>query len=215
MKKATIALLLICVAAFAQQKGIFTDPRDGKKYKYVKIGSQTWMAENLNYDAKGSKCYGEGGEVIIGWNSDEDTPITGKLSDAEIRANCTKYGRLYDWDAAVKACPSGWHLSSNSDWKKLEKTVGSSKAAKKLRAKSGWGNDGNGTDDFGFSALPGGYGNSDGSFDDVGNDGNWWSANEDGSDSDANRKIGGHNELFYWYNYGGKSDLGSVRCVQD
>jgi uncharacterized protein (TIGR02145 family) len=108
-----------------------TDSRDGKKYKTVKIGSQTWMAENLNYEVSGSKCYDN--------NS----------------GNCAKYGRLYDWNTARSACPSGWHLPSKSEYEALDKAVGGKEVAgKKLKAKSGW--NGNGTDEFGFSALPGG-----------------------------------------------------------
>jgi len=85
------AILLICTTAFAQQKGTYTDPRDKKTYKTAKIGEQVWLAENLNYAAQNAKCY-------------EDEP-----------ENCTKYGRMYDWQTAMTACPSGWHLPSQEE----------------------------------------------------------------------------------------------------
>jgi uncharacterized protein (TIGR02145 family) len=170
MKKATIMLTLLCTAVFAQQKGTFKDPYDSKTYKTVKIGTQTWMAENLNYAAKGSKCY-------------DNKP-----------ANCQKYGRLYDWETAKKACPKGWLLPSNADWDKLlrfadgtsgTKSPYSSKTAGYfLKATSGWNNNGNGEDKYGFSALPGGSGYSGGSFSNVGSSGRWWSKDYD-YDSDG------------------------------
>ena len=114
MKKAVILLALLSIATFAQQKGTFADSRDKKKYKTVKIGEQTWMAENLNYNAKGSKCY------------------------ANKPANCTKYGKLYDWATAVNACPKGWHLPDTTEWQALANFAGGGDVAgKKLKAKNG------------------------------------------------------------------------------
>ena len=171
--------------------GMFTDSRDGKKYKAVKIGSQIWMAENLNYAANGSKCY-------------ENEP-----------ENCKKYGRLYDWNVAMRACPSGWHLPSKSEYDVLDKSVGGKEVVgKKLKAKSGWGNNSNGTDEFGFSALPGGVGLSGGSFSSVGYYGDWWSANEYNSDDAYYRYMNYYAGYARWSDIG-KSFLLSVRCVQD
>jgi len=189
----TIALLLICTATFAQQKGSFTDSRDGKTYKTVKIGSQTWFAENLNYDASGSVCYEN--------NS----------------ANCEKYGRLYKWETALKACPKGWHLPSKGEWELLYSDVGGVEVAnKKLKTESGWNNDGNGTDEYGFSALPGGYGNPDGFFRNAGDDGSWWSSSE--YENNSNHAyyplMYYYTEYAYWYEIN-KSYLLCVRCVQD
>jgi len=111
----------------------FTDQRDNKLYKTVKIGEQVWMAENLVYDAEGSKVYG---------------------NDPE---NCQKYGKLYNWETAMRICPEGWHLPSKEEWQTLVDFAGGEKVAgKKLKAKRDWRHFGTGTDDFGFSALPGG-----------------------------------------------------------
>jgi len=166
------------------------DARDSKKYRTVKIGDQIWMAENLNYDVSGSKCYGN--------NS----------------ANCTKYGRLYDWETATKVCPSGWHLPSKSEYEALGKAVGGERVAgKRLKSKSGWRSNGNGTDEFGFSALPGGYGESDGSFEDVDNGGTWWTASESSSNR-AYRLSMSYFDGVTWGSYD-KLYLRSVRCLQD
>jgi uncharacterized protein (TIGR02145 family) len=135
-----------------------------KTYKTAKIGTQTWLAENLNYEAEGSKCY-------------ENNP-----------ANCAKYGRLYNWETAMKVCPKGWHLPSNAEWDELyrfiDHNIGSERpyksrtAGKHLKAVSSWnsyrGSNGNGTDYYGFSALPCGFGNSAGFFYNIGYSGLWW-----------------------------------------
>jgi uncharacterized protein (TIGR02145 family) len=191
------------------------DNRDSKKYKTVIIGVQTWMAENLNYNAEGSKCYGEGGEVATDYDDKGNITATKTLSDREVLDICTKYGRLYDWNTAKTACPSGWHLPSKNEWDVLEKIVGGLKVAgKKLKSKSDWSNNVNGTDEFGFSALPGGLGKSDGNFVDVGYFGYWWSASEYNNSYAYNRSIDYNRESIGQNPYG-KSSLQSIRCVRD
>jgi len=181
---------------FAEVKksfGSFDDARDGKTYKTVKLENQTWMAENLNYEAEGSKCYGNN------------------------ESNCQKYGRLYNWGTAMGACPKGWHLPNGDEWQILVDFAGGDMlAGKVLKAANGWDYyNSNGTDAFNFSALPGGYGYSDGSFHVVGCDGKWWSASE------------GRNGAYYrgmscligdyakWDSSPGSLYLYSVRCLQD
>ncbi len=129
--------LLVSVAFAAPQKGSMTDSRDGQTYKTVKIGDQIWMAENLKYEmAEGSSC------------------LDGK------DANCDKYGRDYNWNAAMKACPEKWHLPSVADFAGLISSVGGWKdAGKMLKSKEGWKKGHNGSDAYGFSAKPSdGYG---------------------------------------------------------
>jgi len=145
-------------------KGTFTDDRNSQEYKTVKIGGQTWMAKNLNIEAGTSWCY------------DEDP------------ANCETYGRLYDWETAKTVCPTGWKLPDTAAWNKLSVAVGGSKqgnswrdAGTKLKSKNGWsdldnGSSGNGTDDYGFSALPSGGKGDD--FYGVGRFGNWWTSTD-------------------------------------
>jgi len=178
---------------------IFTDNRDGKKYRWIKIGTQTWIAENLNYEANGSKCY-------------DDNP-----------ANCAIYGRLYNWETAKTACPNGWHLPSNAEWDILMKSVEPScstkatcdNAGKLLKATSGWVRvDNKGIDTVGFSALPGGYNRFADNFYYAGYYGYWWSASEYNS-SDAYRVNMVHDRDCAYYNDYDKSSLLSVRCLQN
>ncbi len=186
-----LLILLIAVATAQAQPATLTDSRDGKTYKTVKIGNQIWMAENLNYDASSSVCY-------------ENKP-----------ANCATYGRLYNWETANKACPSGWHLPSNSEWEELGKAVGGEKiAGKKLKAKSDWNENGNGMDEFGFAALPGGYGSSDVDFNDVGYNSYWWDASENSATNAYYHSMGYYHKYANWNNLD-KSYLFSVRCIKD
>jgi len=166
--------------------------------KKVTIGTQIWMAENLNIEyGEGSLCYG---------NSPD---------------SCAKYGRLYTWDAAKMACPTGWHLPTNAEWETLVGYVGgSSVAGNKLKSRSGWNNNGNGTDEYGFSALPGGSYTSDHSqpyyskesFGGAGYSGYWSTA----SHSDPWSQSGsGSFEALRSIALAGITSSYSVRCVSD
>jgi len=122
----------------------FKDLRDGHSYRTVRIGNITWMAENLNFEMKSSRC---GGVNAV---------------------NGLQYGRFYNWDDAKNACPAGWLLPTRQDWHNLIQAVGGEQiAGKNLKSGRGWRIGGNGTDQFGFSAIPG---------NDAGEISSWWSA---------------------------------------
>jgi uncharacterized protein (TIGR02145 family) len=166
------------------------DQRDGQTYRTVTISGRTWTAENLNYSMEGSYCYGDKKE------------------------NCRKYGRLYTWKAATEACPAGWHLPDATEWNALAEAVGGIKVAgTALKSRSGWDNDGNGTDDYGFSALPAGYGDFV-SFAYVGIYAHFWSATEGGTDIAYYRALSCHHADMD-ADYYDKNYAFSVRCVQD
>jgi len=164
------------------------DGRNSKTYLAVLIGTQTWMAENLNYNTgSNSKCYNDN------------------------QTNCNTYGRLYEW--TTTACPSGWHLPNNTEWNALSSAVGTVPGTK-LKAISGWNNYGNGTDTYGFSALPGGEFTS--VFQGVGDAGFWWSEDYNNNlfDYSYYRDMGSaHGNLNQQYN--NKNYFRSIRCVKD
>jgi uncharacterized protein (TIGR02145 family) len=166
---AAVALVVgLAGPATAQQTGTFTDTRDGQTYKTVTIGTQTWMAENMNYKTDRYWSYGDATDFNISWCYNNDTSY------------CDKYGRLYDWETALTVCPAGWKLPDTADWRTLITTVGGKEiAGKLLKSKSGWNENSNGTDNYGFSALPSGYrAYIDDNFNDVGKVGCWWTATE-------------------------------------
>ncbi|MCC5939124.1 MAG: hypothetical protein JJU34_17730 [Lunatimonas sp.] len=133
---------------------VFIDPRDDRRYPVLEIGSQTWLGRNLNYFGVESDCF-------------ENDPT-----------NCRDFGRMYDWESALIACPPGWHLPNDTEWLTLITFAGGlSNAGKTLRSTFLWGNNStqNGTNEYGFNLLPGGY-YFDGMFGGMGNTTLLWSA---------------------------------------
>lgn len=174
--------------------GTLLDERDGKSYKTVKIGTQTWMAENLNYATGNSFCYE---------NADN---------------NCIKHGRLYDWSTARTACPAGWHIPSNDEWQALVDGMGGfDDAGIRMKARSDWEYNGtqtgNGSDDCGFSAFPSGsYSGTKYWY--LGFQTDWWSEGKD--ENMQVEKWGlnyGYSKVYLGYGY--KSEGNSLRCVLD
>ncbi len=161
-------------------------------FKSVRIGGQTWTAENIN------------NIVINGRNGCYDHQDT----------NCSKYGRLYDWETAKIACPAGWHLPSRQEWDTLVAVVGGEKTAgKALKSRNRWGS-GNGADSRGFSALPGGFRFTNGVSYDIGNIGDWWTSTE-GKNGTAYRKGMSYDGDGVFEDNNDKSMGFSVRCVKD
>ncbi len=176
------------------------DSRDGQTYKVTTIGSQIWMAKNLNYETDGSYCY--------------------KNADSK----CTQYGRLYKWDVAKKACPSGWHLPSKKDFETMLSTLGvletgapqpNDAPLKPQGKESGWNY--TCTNTSGFTALPAGFRDNEGLYAQENERAEFWTSTE------------GDNDLDYEYVYSmyisdypdvgfGRSltnEAFSVRCVYD
>lgn len=142
IKQHTITLLVVLFftqAGIAQSTGTFTDSRDGQTYKTFSFKNAstdttvTWMAQNLNYKVQESYAY----------------------DDKE--SNRKELGLLYTWEAAKKACPSGWNLATDREWSMLvTKFGGMDKAGEVLKSVSGWAEDGNGTNSSGFNGHPAG-----------------------------------------------------------
>jgi uncharacterized protein (TIGR02145 family) len=194
----------------------FTDSRDGQKYRYVTIGSQIWMADNLNYAVDGSICH---------------------YSSHENLGNCEKYGKFYDWAMAMDIdkqynsdsymvdkvhqgiCPDGWHLPSFYEWESLSYYIVHD--SEKLKAKCGWpkrnsGQSGNGTDDYGFSAQPFGYFHYDFAYFHASNYSDWWTSNESNAfKGDACEYFMDNHSSLMYMGISHKNDLLSVRCIKD
>lgn len=160
--------------------GEMTDARDGQVYKTTTIGSQTWLAQNMNYETANSVCFNN------------------------VADSCSKYGRLYGWYDAKEVCPSGWHLLDTTEWKVLlSETGGVDSATVNLVSRNGWPRSKSaaasmdsivsqldtaltdnvpkgwgGSDPYGFSALPAGIRMETGEFMGVGGFGVFWLATE-------------------------------------
>jgi len=206
-------------SSYFANNNTFTDARDGQSYATTTIGTQVWMAENLNYEASsGSYCYND------------------------IESKCDTYGRLYTWAAAMDIdaiynttewtgsdanhqgiCPTGWHLPSDDDWDVLLNYVidntsatDYTEAGPYLKTESGWSTYSgiSSSDEFGFSGLPGGLRLTNGSYDFVGVFGYWWSSTEF-SGSYAHSRNLSYSVDFFNRDYYYMTHAYSVRCLQD
>ena len=203
------------------------DDRDGQVYKTVGIGSQVWMAQNLNYadsvqtpSLKGLIwCYGndsakcEAVGHLYSWSAAIDSVAL--ANDPANPLICGR-GKLCEMPTRVQGvCPNGWHLPDTTEWENLFAAVGGrSTASDVLRSSDGWYYNKNGTNAYGFTALPAGYGGDGCSFGGDTSNGFFWTATQTGED-DA------YYVLLSVYNEGprvtseGKNFGLSVRCVKD
>lgn len=222
LSQVDIKMIKFLYPPMRQVNGTFTDSRDGHVYKWVKIGDQVWMAENLAYlpSVNPISKESETSPFYYVFNYEGNN-----VDEAKATSNYKTYGALYNWPAAMISCPAGWHLPSDSEWKQLEMFIGMSQSqadiegyqrgtdqGKKLKSKNGWFNNGNGTDDYGFSALPGVYSNEMGIpyFQYYGN---WYTSTEVSSSYAWLRSIS-YNDTKIG-RYLNKKNGFSMRCVKD
>jgi uncharacterized protein (TIGR02145 family) len=193
-------------------------PNTGSINYEVTIGKQVWMTQNLNVDkflngdaipeaeTDGEwRAYGQAGEAA--WCYCNNDP-----------KNREKYGKLYNWYAVNDPrglAPKGWHIPSDTEYTVLIPYLdGVKKAGAKMKSKVGWFNGGNGTNSSGFSGLPGGYRNSDGTFSGIDSLGYWWSSAEYNTGTAWGFGLSSFDGDVFRYN--ADKELGiSVRCLRD
>lgn len=209
----------------------FTDARDGNVYKISPIGGQVWMAENLRYlpavvgpekESKISSYY-----YVYGYEGID-------VSEAKATENYKAYGVLYNWTAAMAgkvasdknpsevqgACPAGWHLPSRAEWTQLRDFLGGLNLVEGILKEAGtihWAKTNAAiTNEFNFTALPGGQRTMDGKFEEINSHGQWWTTNEDKPDINYAYLLhfwsGSNTMNGLWV---GKDSGISVRCVKN
>jgi uncharacterized protein (TIGR02145 family) len=191
----------------------FTDARDGHEYKAQVIGTQTWMAENLAYlpAVSGPLAGSDSLPYYYVYGSDSSVVATAKDS-----ANYSIYGVLYNWHAALSACPAGWHLPSDAEWDLLIQTVASPPGGKlKEKGLEHWKTPNTGaTNAFGFRALPGGERYSLGEFKYIGEYAPFWSSESRNLTTAWSRHLYFDKNLFD-RDYFNKGNGFSVRCLRN
>lgn len=208
MKRNLIVLLLSLLSANV----------NGQDYREIRLGDQVWMAENLNI------VRFRNGDTIPEARSDEEWINAGKNKQPawcyydNDSANCLKYGRLYNWFAVNDPrglAPDGWHVPSLKEWDSLQNALGTD-AGKKMKSTTSWRRNGNGSNESGFTGLPGGLRYYNGTFTFQGFAGAWWSSDE----PTEVKGTWGRGLVFYdskiLTGYDGRKDAAlSVRCVKN
>jgi len=216
-----LVVMILAMTVSAQITGTFSDSRDNKIYQTVKIGTQTWLAENLDVntfrngdkipEAKTAEEWilaGEKGEPA--WCYYENDSANGKI-----------YGKLYNWYAVNSQkglAPEGWHVSSDDDWREIIFMLNGKDLAADLMKETGtshWkSKNTTATNKTGFSGLPGGYRIDNGKFFYLGELGNWWSPGVDDSKYAKYQYMSYQYSKLFWF-VNSKSFGYSVRCIKD
>lgn len=215
MKRHVSMLLLLCFASILYAvevippsgvEGKYVDARDGNSYRTITFGNKEWFAENLKY----------AGDIHLG-NKAGNKPM--RYYPNGSAENLALYGYLYNWSAAESACPEGWRLPTNSDWKDLRSSISGDNVGSQMATREDLWNNGTleRTSSFGksgFNVLP--AGSFDGSYGNFGSFAYFWTANE------YEYFNGNAYYQYIYYNYNGiaknyssKLDGFSVRCVRD
>jgi len=234
-KLLTLLIIIICgnysIMIYAQKEhGTFTDNQDGHTYKWVRIGNQIWMAENLR-----ATNYSNGDLIPDGTGKGditrESNPKYWFAYDDNLN-NVSTYGRLYTWYAITdgrNVCPTGWHVPGDDEWKELEVYLGMAQAKADGTEWRGT-NEGDklkyddidywptpileATNSSGFSALPSGMRSSENTSKSLGNYGYWWSSTEESDKSAWGRGLG-HGKSEVYRNSADKSFGFSIKCIWD
>jgi len=214
----------LCIP-FADPEGSFEDIRDGHTYGWVQIGDQTWMAENLAWLPEvypSSNTSGTETRYYV-YEYEGTSAAFAKTLDHYII-----YGVLYNWTAAKTACPDGWHLPSELEWRELETSLGmhwdelddygarrTGLVGKKIKSASRWENDGNGNNASGFNALPSGY-MSNNDFYNIGRITTFWSSTRWDEDYTENwmRSLQWNENAVMRY-FDSWDDAYPIRCVKN
>jgi uncharacterized protein (TIGR02145 family) len=191
---------------------------DGNSYHTVTIGTQVWMVENLK-----TTRYSNGEPIpnitdANQWSNLTSGAFSNYNNDESI---ALEYGRLYNYYTVIdnrNLCPTGWHVPANDDWITLTTYLGGESVAGGKLKETGtnhWKSPNTGaTNETGFTALPGGHRSNSGNFNDIGDDGYWWSSTGDGTNNAWNRDID-YNTSDMFRDDAGTNRGFSVRCLQD
>ena len=210
MKKVSLILSAVVMSA------MMLSSCGGGASKEVTIGKQVWMSENLNVDKF------RNGDPIPEAKTDEEWKKAGENGEPawcyydNDPANGEKYGKLYNWFAVNDSrglAPVGYHIPSDAEWEKLEDFLGLDEGTK-MKSTSGWAEIRNGTNESGFSGLPGGSRSPDGPFNYVGKYGYWWSSTANSTHFAEYRYLYYAKGKFY-ENWNVKRLGFSVRCLRD
>jgi uncharacterized protein (TIGR02145 family) len=221
-----LGLVLMQLNSCKKEDPITVTDIDGNTYSAVTIGKQVWMAENLKTKRLNDKSAITLVTSSSTWTSTTKPGYCWYNNDTTFKA---LYGGLYNWFAVStgKLCPSGWHVPSHEEYKALEKSLGMTQTAadawgwrgtdqgKRMKNRTGWNDNGNGTNSSGFSALAGGYRyGATGEFFDMGKLSYWWTSSKNSSNLGLYRRLD-NNEVRV-YAEGVRLQAGKyVRCVKD